>query len=211
LRDATSVPAFLGFSVTHDREKGYDEIGAPWPLIVFRRGESTWINRVWPFYSKATNQFLESTWYLWPVYKYNRMHSDPLDRDRMRILLYLYSDMTERNTEAGTALRRRDLWPLFTHRHDHNGNERLQILAPLEPFLPANKSIERNWSPVWSIWRSEQNPTTGASSQNFLWNLYRHETGTNGTRTSALLGLVQHRSEEQGGRWRFFWWPFGSP
>lgn len=207
LRDATSVPAFLGFSITHDREKKYDEIGAPWPLIVFRRGQTANTSRVWPFYSHATNEFVESTWYLWPIYKYNRVHSDPLDRDRMRILLYLYSDMTERNTEAGTALRRRDFWPLFTHRHDYNGNERLQILALLEPIIPNNKSIERNWSPVWSLWRDEKNAATGARSQSLLWNLYRRETGRNGTRCSVLFGLIQHASTEDESRWRFFYWP----
>ena len=207
LRDATSVPAFLGFSVTHDREKKYDEIGAPWPFLVFRHGEKTSIRRVWPFYSRATNEFLESVWYLWPLYKYNRVHSDPLDRDRMRILLYLYSDTAERNTEAGTVLRRREFWPLFTHRHDHNGNERLQILALLEPIIPNSKSIERNWSPVWSLWRDEKNAATGARSQSLLWNLYRRETEPGTSKTSVCFGLVQHAStaEEQG--WRLFWWP----
>jgi hypothetical protein len=115
--------------------------------------------------------------------------------------------MTERNTEAGTALRRRELWPLFTHRHDHNGNERLQILALLEPIIPNSKSIERNWSPIWSLWRDEKNAATGARSQSLLWNLYRRETGTNGARTSALLGLVQHSSDADGSHWRFFYWP----
>ncbi len=99
-RDATAIPFVLGWSSVHDREKKYDELGAPWPFIVFRRGESARTDRVWPFYSRATNQFLESSWILWPIYKYNRVHSDPLDRDRMRILLFLYSDTTERNTET---------------------------------------------------------------------------------------------------------------
>ena len=206
-RDATAIPFALGWSSVHDREKKYNELGAPWPLIVFRRGESAHTDRVWPFYSRATNEFLESTWYLWPVYKYNRVHSDPLDRDRMRILLFLYSDTTERNTEAGTARRRRDFWPLYTHRRDWDGSERLQILAPIEPVLPNNKSIERNYSPLWSVWRDERNAKTGARSQSFLWNLYRRETGPDTTRTAVLFGLVQHSSSADGHRWRFFFWP----
>jgi hypothetical protein len=207
LRDSTSIPFVLGWSSVHDRGKKYDEVGAPWPLVVFRRGETANTTRVWPFYSRATNEFLESTWYLWPVYKYNRVHSDPLDRDRMRILLFLYSDIIERNTESGTARRRRDFWPLFTHRRDWNGDERLQVLAIIEPILPNNKSIERNYSPIWSIWRDEKNARTGARSQSLLWNLYRRETGTNATRTSALFGLVQHSSTIDHKRWRFFYWP----
>ena len=209
LRDATAVPFALGWSSVHDRGKKYDELGAPWPFVVFRRGESSRITRVWPFYSRATNEFLESKWYLWPVYKYNRVHSDPLDRDRMRILLYLYSDTTERNTESGTARRRRELWPLFVHRRDWNGNERLQILAPLEPILPNNKSIERNYSPLWSLWRDEKNAETGKRSQSLLWNLYRRETKPNNNKTTMLFGLIQRSSSPERTRWRLFFIPFG--
>jgi hypothetical protein len=206
-RDATAIPFILGWSSVDDREKKYHELGAPWPLVVFRRGETANTTRVWPFYSYATNEFLESTWYLWPVYKYNRVHSDPLDRERTRILLYLYSDMVERNTETGTFQRRRDFWPLFTHRQDRNGNKRLQVLAPLEPILPNNKSIERNYSPLWSLWRDETNARTATRSQSLLWNLYRRETGTEMSRISALFGLVQHSSTASGRHWRLFYWP----
>ena len=125
----------------------------------------------------------------------------------MRILLFLYSDIIERNTESRTARRRRDFWPLFTHRRDWNGDERLQVLAIIEPILPNNKSIERNYSPIWSIWRDEKNARTGARSQSLLWNLYRRETGANATRTSALFGLVQHSSNNDDQRWRLFYWP----
>jgi hypothetical protein len=207
LRDATAVPFALGWSSVHDRGRKYDELGAPWPLVVFRRGETANTTRVWPFYSHATNEFLESTWYLWPVYKYNRVHSDPLDRDRTRILLYLYSDVIERNTETGAVLRRRDFWPLFTHRHDWNGNERLQVLAPLEPILPNNKSIERNYSPLWSLWRDEKNAQTGARSQSLLWNLYRRETSADVSKTAVLFGLVKYSSTTAGAHWRFLHWP----
>lgn len=206
-RDATAVPFILGWSSVHDRVKKFHEVGAPWPLVVFRRGETSRTDRVWPLFSRATNQFQESTWYAWPIYKYNRVHSDPLDRDRHRILFYLYSHTTERNTETGNAKRRRDLWPLYTYRRDWEGNERLQILAPLEPILPNSKSIERNWSPVWSLWRDEKNGKSGAHSQSLLWNLYRRETTTNTSQTTALFGLVQHSSDTNGGHWRFFWWP----
>ncbi|HWN96879.1 MAG TPA: hypothetical protein VNT99_17760, partial [Methylomirabilota bacterium] len=206
LRDATAVPFVLGWSSVDDRGRKYRETGAPWPLVVFRRGESAHTTRLWPFYSRATNQFLESTWYLWPVYKYNRVHSYPLDRDRKRILLYLYSDTIERNTETGNARRRREMWPFFLHRRDWNGNERLQILAPLEPILPNNKSIERNYSPLWSLWRDEKNAQTGARSQSLLWNLYRRETGTNGSKTAMLFGLIHYSSAPEKGFQRPFSW-----
>lgn len=207
LRDATAVPFILGWSCIQDRGRDYKEIGAPWPLVVFRDGANARTRRVWPFYSRATNQFLESTWFLWPVYKYNRVHSAPLDRDRTRILLYLYSDTTERNTEDGIARRRRELWPFYLHRRDWNGDERLQIFAPLEPILPNNKSIERNYSPLWSLWRDEKNARNGKRSQSLIWNLYGRETTPELSKTSTFFGLVQTTKTAEGRRWRLFFWP----
>ncbi len=205
-RDSTSIPFILGWTSTTDREKKFHEVGAPWPLIVFRRGETANTSRVWPFYSYATNEYLESSWYMWPIYKYNRFHDgETVDRDRMRILFFLYSDTTERHLETGDVQRRRDFWPLFIHRQDYNGNKRLQILALLEPFLPNNKSVERDYSPVWSLWRSEHNAKTRASSQSLLWNLYRRDSSPERTRTSVCFGIVQREKKPDGSHWKLFW------
>lgn len=197
-RDQTTVIWPL-FSHVIEREKKYDEWQMPWPLIVFANGEGKTTHRVFPFYSKAhdgqTN--VESDFFLWPLYKYNRVHVGAYDRDRMRILFILYSDTNLRNTDTGKSRRRVDFWPLWTHRRDFNGNTRLQILAPLEPILPSNVYIEREYSPIWSIWRSEKNPTTGAASQSILWNLYRHESSPTTKKCSLLFGLFQYESNPE--------------
>ena len=67
--------------------------------------------------------------------------------------------------------------------------------------------MERNYSPLWSLWRDEKNGKTGARSQSLLWNLYRRETAKEASKTSALFGLVQHSSNTNGSHWRLFWWP----
>lgn len=209
LRDTTSFLWPFGFTHTVDREKKYEEWAAPWPFIDFARGEGKTLNRVWPLFSRGRTPTYRSDFFLWPVYRYTRATSDPLDRERTRILFFLYSDLTERNTAAGTALRRRDLWPLWTWRHDHNGNQRLQVLAPLEPLLPGSRAIERNYSPLWSIWRSERNAATGRSSQSFLWNLYRRDQTPETRKCSLLFGLFHYQSGSEGQRWRVFYIPFG--
>jgi len=209
LRDSTTYLWPIGPTITEDRGRKFFEVGAPWPLVVFARGEGKTVNRVWPFFSHAHNPTLEGRWYLWPLYKYNRIHSPPLDRERTRILFFLYSDLIERNTSTKTALHRTDLWPLFSARKDHHGNERLQILALLEPFVPNSKSIERNYSPLWSLWRSERNAKTGAASQSLLWNLYRRETTSQTKKCSLLFGLFQYHSGPDGGRVRILYIPFG--
>ena len=150
---------------------------------------------------------MESDFYLWPVYKYNRVHTGAYDRDRTRILLILYSDVNEKNTDTGKALRRVDFWPIFTHRRDFNGSTRLQILAPFEPILPTSRKLERDYSPVWSLWRAEHNATNGAASQSFLWNLYRHESAPASKKYSLLFGLFQYQSNPEGRRVRLFYIP----
>jgi hypothetical protein len=205
-RDSTSV-LWPCFTWIDDREKKYREWDGPWPFVAVARGEGKTTTRFFPFFSRASSPNLESNFYLWPVYKYNRVHSGALDRDRTRILFFLYSQISEKNTETGTARERTDFWPLFTHRRDFNGNRRLQLLAPLEPILPNNKSIERNWSPVWSVWRAEKNPQTGDASQSLLWNLYRRETSPTSKKCSLLFGLFQYQSDAKARHWRLFYLP----
>ena len=210
-RDSTTFPWPFGLTLTDDRAKKYRELGLPWPLIVFARGEGKTANRVWPLFSHAKTPILESDFFLWPLYKYNRAHAPPLDRERTRILFFLYSDLVEKNETTGTALQRTDLWPLFSAKRDHDGNERLQLFAPLEPLVPNNKGIERNYSPLWSLWRSEKNRRTGASSQSFLWNLYRRETSPETRKCSLLFGLFQYQSGSEGRRLRMLYIPLVKP
>jgi hypothetical protein len=207
-RDYTSYLWPLGFTFVDDRERKYREKGLPWPFVVFARGEGKTMDRVWPFYSHGITPNQQSDQILWPVYSNRRFHSAELDREKLRILMFLYADITEKHLENGEYRRRTALWPLFTHQKDEQGRERLQVLAPLEPFVD-NKSIERNWSPLWALWRAEKNPKTEASSQSVLWNLYRHERTPETRKTSLLFGMFQWQSGPEGRKARVLFIPFG--
>jgi hypothetical protein len=97
---------------------------------------------------------------------------------------------------------------LFSNTRDFDGSTRFQMLALLDPLLSPSKSIERNYSPFWAVWRAEHNATNGASSQSLLWNLYRHQVTAEGKRTSFLFGLFQHRTTAAGSSLRLFFIPF---
>jgi hypothetical protein len=195
------------FSRIDNREKKYREVDAPWPLVEVARGPGKTTTRVWPFFSRARSPTLEDDFYLWPVYKREAAHLSPLEHQRTRILFFLYSNTFDRNTETGAARRSSYLWPLFTRRQDFNGNARLQVLAPLEPFVQGSHKIGRDYSPLWSVWRTEHIPRTGAASQSLLWNLYRHETAPDHKRVSVLFGLYQSQSTPQGKHRRLFYVP----
>jgi hypothetical protein len=207
-RDQTTI-VWPFFSWIDEREKKYREWEVPWPFIVIARGEGKTTTRFFPLFSQAHTPTLQSDFYLWPVYKFNRAHIDPLDRTRTRILFFLYSDTVQKNTETGAFQRRVDFWPLFTHRRDYDGSTRLQIGALLEPYVPNNKSIERDYSQLWSFWRSESNPRANASSQSLLWNLYRRDVRGDSRKCSLLFGLFQYQSDASGKRMRWFYFPMG--
>lgn len=206
LRDSTTV-LWPFFTWIDERGKKYHEWQGPWPFVIFTRGEGKTTSRVWPIFSRSHNQTQAVNSYLWPLYHYHRLHSDPLDMQRTRIMFYLYEDTVERNTQTGANKRRVDMWPFFTWHRDFNGNTRLQILAPLEPALPNQRGIERNWSPLWSVWRSEQNPRTGAASQSLLWNLYRRDRTPDVKNCSLLFGLFQYQFSAETKRVRLFYVP----
>ncbi|HEY3854520.1 MAG TPA: hypothetical protein VGO67_09020 [Verrucomicrobiae bacterium] len=201
LRDESAYGWPLGVNFINDRAQGYVERDVFWPFFVKARGTKT-VTRYFPIYSRAHNQDLESDFYAWPIYKFNRLESDPLDRQRMRILFFLYSDIVEKNTKSGEYKRRTDFWPFYTYHRDMDGNERLQVLAPLEPFFPNNRSVPREYSPIWSFWRSERNARTHATSQSLLWNLYRRETTPERKKYSLLFGLIKYQSHTQGSKSR---------
>lgn len=202
-RDATSVLWPL-FNFIDDRARRYQEWHAPYPFIQFARGEGKTMSRVWPLFGTARNATLKSEFVAWPLYRHTRFQSEPAERERTRILLFLYSDISERNTQTHDRRQRTDLWPFFTARRDVYGNERFQILAPIEPILANSKSVERNWSPLWSVWRAESNATTRARSKSFLWNLYRMDATPDTKNVSLLFGLFQYDTDPAATRWRLF-------
>ena len=210
LRDSTTV-IWPFFSHIDDRGQKYREWDAPWPFIEFARGEGKYTTRIWPFYSHAASSNLVSDFYLWPIYKFNRIQSAPLDRQHTRLLFFLYTDVTDSNTENGSFRRRAALWPFYSYHRDVKGNRRLQVLALIEPFVPENPSVEREYAPIYSLWRSQDNAQTGASSQSLLWNLYRHESSPTSRKTSLFFGLWQSQSGPTGRRTKLFFIPLGKP
>jgi hypothetical protein len=202
--DSTTV-LWPFFTWMDNRAKKYREWQMPWPVVIFARGEGKTTSRVFPIFSQSHNATQESDFYLWPVYTYRRTHSDPLDLQRTRVVFYLFENTLEKNTQTGAYKRRVDMWPFFTWHRDFNGNERLQVLALVEPVVPENSGVERNWSPLWSLWRAESNPKTGAASQSLLWNLYRQETAPAHKKVSLLFGLFQYQCDGENKRTKLFY------
>jgi hypothetical protein len=206
-RDFTSV--LMLFNKVDDRNMKYREWDFPWPFFSIARGEGKKVTRFFPIYNQGWKEGMETCSYVWPAYHRRHFWSDSIDIDRTACFFWVYSSKVERNKETGGIYKRVDCWPLLTHTRRPNGEERLQILSLLEPILPESKSLERDWSPIWSLWRSEKNRDTGASSQSLLWNFYRHKTTLETRHTSLLFGLFQWNKTPEGSGGRIFFIPFG--
>lgn len=218
-RDSTSWGWPFGHTITDDRGAGFHESDWFWPLYVRADGSKT-IRRKFPFYSHASNtNGLESHWYGWLIWKKTRFKSEPLDRQRTRILYFLYSDTTMDNTQTGEQERRVDVWPFYRYQKELDGRKYLQVMSIVEPWLPNNTHVPRIFSPVYSFWRQEENPKTGMKTQSLLWNFYRREVQTKpaldeGTKkivvakkVSCFFGMYQRESTVQGSRLRLFYIP----
>jgi hypothetical protein len=119
----------------------------------------------------------------------------------------LFQNIREENTELGEYKKQVNLWPFFIYYRDFNGNSRLQILAAVEALLPENRGIDRNWSPLWSVWRSQDNPKTGAKSRSLLWNLYRYSETPGSRNCSLFFGLFQYQYDGENKKIRLFYMP----
>ena len=86
--DSTSV-LWPFFTWIDEREKKYHEWQAPWPFVIFARGEGKTTSRVLPLFSRSHNDTMESDSYLWPLYRPHGMHADPLDSTARRASCFI--------------------------------------------------------------------------------------------------------------------------
>ena len=74
-------------------------------------------------------------------------------------------------------------------------------------MLPGNRGVECNWSPLWSLWRSEGSAKLGTTGQSLLWNFYRYDTAPASKKCSLIFGLFQYQSNTRGKCVRLFYIP----
>jgi hypothetical protein len=198
-RDSTTV-LWPFFTHTEDRERGYEQWDAPWPLVQIARGEAKEVTRVLPFFSVEErvlrDEFLlrelrsRQLILLFPLYIRTVDETASSRTVRDRVLWWLYSD-TRQHGADGEA-RRLDAWPFFRYERDREGRSYFQALALLEPLLPGNEWVERNYSPLWSLYTVRRSPE-GDEAHSFLWNLVRHEETASGRSIEVLGPLLRYR------------------
>ena len=213
---------FFGHSVDHTtKEEGWDLL---WPFWGIVRGEQRNVTRFLPFYDHEQHKEDEKFWYLWPLYKQERLRSPSYRQDKDRLLYFLFSDNQETWTADDAQQRRTALWPLFVYNRNTKGVMSFSLPAPVEPILN-KEGIEKNWAPFWRLYQQRWNDR-GDSAASLLWNLYWHESRGDDLayelfpllryqKTSQhhevqiLKGLVNYRDEANQRQLHLLWLPFG--
>lgn len=158
---------------------GYVERTAPvpyrannilWPLWVQGRGEERFVNRWAPFYSHSMIKGTEKRWVLWPLWRRQRWPDGGIEQTRTQVLFALYHDTVQRSrtTPSLAPARKRHLWPLLSEWDDGAGRRQVQVLSPLEVFLPHSDEVRHAWSPLFSVYRYDRQKD-GTSRHSLLW------------------------------------------
>jgi len=196
------------FNWVDDREQKYKEWSMPYPIVDFARGEGKRTDRIFPFFSYATKGDAESDFILWPAWKRRHYETEAVAYERERLLFYLYSDIERQSKKTGDIDYRTDAFPLFTATIDPSGTYRVVMLSLFEPFFHGSVSVQRNWTPLCSLWTLEENKKDDFLKEAVFWNFYRHEKVVKQKKWSILFGMFQFvRDEDYGNYWRVFWSP----
>lgn len=193
------------FTYTDDRTRRYEQWDVAWPFFKYARGEGRQALFIFPLYMHdrklLRDEFLfreiryEDLGVLFPIFVRQTEEVIGSRKVRHRILWYLYSDTREEGRDG--SARRIDAWPLMRYDRDREGGVVFQTLALLEPLLPRNEWIERNYSPLWALYAYRANPA-GESVHSFLWNLVRHEETLTGRSIEVLGPLLAYRETGTG-------------
>ena len=204
-RDARTV-IWPFFRRVNDRKREYVEWDFPWPLWVIARGKDYNLTHFLPLYGQSQDRDRRGYSFLYPLWKWNVVSQPDGKVETSRFLFYVLAD-TERTREStGESARRVDSLPLFQYKRDYDGSINFQSLALLDPVLPSNKSMARNYSPLWTLFQYHRS-ANGDAMNSVLWNLWRWEKQGSKRETSALLGLYQWKKDGDRRALRLFYLP----
>jgi len=205
-----------------------------WPLWVQGRGDDRRVNRWAPFSTHSVIKGTEKHWVLWPLWRRQRWPDGAIEQTRTQVLFALYHDTVQRSrtTPSLAPARKRHLWPLFSEWDNGAGRRQVQVLSPLEVFLPHSEEVRQAWSPLFSVYRYERQ-SDGASRHSLLWDgvTYRSAPGAQerewhfgpllgfasrpeAGRFALLRGVLGLKRGPVGSGWRLFvgdFRPVGAP
>lgn len=216
LKSETFGWPFFGYTREWEPRVEYSENRYFWPLFVQARGDEQNINRWMPFYTHETKPGREKTWYLWPLLKTDSRNQEGVVSERSSLLYFVFVDEQRKYADATTRLT--TVWPLAAAWDDGRGSRQVQILDPLTVFFPNNRKVKENWSPLFALYRYDEQ--SGHGRHSLFWDLVVFERDATGPRSfylgplfewvegshwDILKGLVGSSHDNDNGGLRLLW------
>jgi hypothetical protein len=209
------------FSHARDRVSGFEQWDLPFPFFQSLKGENLRGIRIFPFYGdKVKEGEMRRTFILYPLYQAEEDQIGNVREKTTRILLLsrIHTGQVDQDLKRERSLR---IWPLFEYERGETGYSRFSFFY-LFPFK--DEGFERNWFPLFRIFRWERDPQKRVSA-NLFWGFYKRvkteetdswevahlvssKRGKGWKRLSFLKGLFQYQSDEKTADLRLFYLPF---
>jgi len=221
--NASYLWPFFGYT-DRTQPTRYHENRYFWPFLVQGRGERS-VSRYAPFYTHSEKKGIEKTWVMWPVYREKRLSEAGIAQTQRQVLYFLYWSLEQRsltNPSAAPA-EKSHLWPVYSFWDNGAGRRQFQFPSPLEIFFPDNERVRQSWSPLFSLYRQDQQ-APGAVRREALWGLlswtktperaefhlgplFSVDAKPETKRVALGNGLVGFQ-RTAGTSWRLFWFDF---
>lgn len=184
------------FGYASDPEQDFWALDAPFPLVRFERGPNARRTRLWPLWSHAKADDLETTSFLWPLIQFRHETGAFFDK-RSTVVLPVWQSSTrtelEKGEETGRKDRRRNFFPLF--QYETRGAWRHGNFPNLNP-LDRSNLFERFLARPLHVWEWEQE---GEMRRERAWlGLYRREKGRGEDRRSLSFLWAQRKFSVEG-------------
>ncbi len=174
-----------------------------WPLWVQGRGENRTVNRWAPFYSHSEIRGHKKTWIMWPLWRDATWRDATLQHHRRQFLYFLYhSDVqTSLHHPDAAPASKTHLWPFFSAWNNGAGRKQVQVLSPIEVFLPHNERTRRLWSPLFALYRYDENEVENRVEHRLLWSLlkwsHRREADAHAVSLGPLVTFATSPDEKR--------------
>ena len=176
----------------------YEEYRILWPLWVQGRGVERNVNRWAPFYTHSENKRLkhEKTWYLWPLIKHQRWEEHGVDIQQEQFMYFIFWHQEQKDCKTKKFLARKThFWPFYSYWENNQGCKQLQMLSPFEVFFQGNKVVQDVYTPLFSLYRYNEN--SYGVEQSFLFNMFREKRTMNDEVTMNFSFLLDYKNTQQ--------------
>ncbi len=164
-----SIWPFFKYSYNNNDGMGFD---APWPFITYRNNveKDVFQFSIFPLYGQTDKPNKYTSFFLWPLGSYSNEFNTQ-NRIKRTYFLPLYWASKKMNMDGKVLKNKYRIWPLYSLSEEE---KKCEVRIPDLWFGTYAKVIDRNLSPLWTLFKYNSNDTNKSFNYNFLWGGYTY-------------------------------------